>query len=66
MATPTATAPTKRADPEKATPTEIREFFGTPTVTLPELKALKEDKNGNKLQDYDEIAYGIGRGTLTY
>lgn len=45
----------------KATPSEIREFFTPPKPTLQELKALKVNP-----QDYDDIAYGIGDGSLTY
>lgn len=49
---------------EKATIKQVREFFesnGTPKITMAELKELKANQ-----KDYDDIAYGIGNGTLTY
>lgn len=48
----------------RATPKQIRDYFGEGShpVTLGELKALKE--NGGT--DYDQIAVGLGNGTLTY
>jgi hypothetical protein len=59
-------------DPEtgKATPTSIRKFFGPngegKELTTRELMALKKDPDKNDLPDYDQIARGIGTGSLTY
>jgi hypothetical protein len=47
----------------KATLREVREFFevgGAPKISMQELKDLKNSGG------YDEIAEGIGNGTLTY
>lgn len=54
----------KQEAPPRAKPSDIRAFFaadGAPPVSLQEIKALK----GNP-KDYDQIAEGIGNGTLTY
>jgi len=49
----------------KANIKELKGFFeqGSRKVSMAELKELKA---GNDGQDYDDIAYGIGNGTLTY
>lgn len=50
----------------RATPKEIRDFFeagGGRKVTASELAKLKSD---TKPDAYDQIAEGIGNGTLTY
>lgn len=50
----------------KATIKQLQEFFqanGGSKVTMQELKDLKASRDG---RDYDEIANGLGAGTLTY
>jgi hypothetical protein len=59
MSTPDSVRP-------KATPGEIRDYFDPPKPTLQELKNLKKDSTGRDLPDYDQIAYGLGDGSLTY
>lgn len=49
---------------QRAKPSDIRAYFeegGYPKVSLQEIKQLKE-----KPSDYDDIAIGIGNGSLTY
>jgi hypothetical protein len=61
--------PTTDARGTKATIKQLKEFFeegNGPKVEITELKALKKDAAGGDLPDYDDIAYGIGNGTLTY
>lgn len=54
----------------KASPTEVRAFFeagDARKVGAKELIALKKDpETGEPIPDYDQIAEGIGSGTLTY
>jgi hypothetical protein len=53
----------------KASPAQVREFFeadGARKVETKELLRLKKSANGEPLPDYDQIAYGIGDGSLTY
>lgn len=53
----------------KASPSEVRAFFeqdGARKVSARELIALKKDDDKNDLPDYDQIAEGIGNGSLTY
>lgn len=58
-------------DGKRATPSEIRTFFGPDSqgdlVKLTEFKTLKAT-DGTKpgFTAYDEIAEGIGNGSLTY
>lgn len=51
----------------KATIAELKRFFETDSqrdkIKMEELKALKAGRDG---KDYDDIANGIGDGTLTY
>lgn len=48
----------------KATPKQVQAFFGEDMpVTTKELMALKKSNAG---KDYEQIATGIGSGTLTY
>jgi hypothetical protein len=50
----------------KATIKQLKEFFeadGGAKVGMQELKELKASRDG---RDYDDIANGIGDGTLTY
>lgn len=51
--------------PGRATPKEIRDYFGKDSrpVGLQEIKALKDSAGG---KDYDDIANGLGNGTMTY
>jgi hypothetical protein len=54
---------------EKADLTTVRKFFeeGGQKISAAELMALKKDKDADeKLPDYDQIAMGIGDGTLNY
>lgn len=57
-------------DRVKASPAEVRAFFeadGAPKVSSAELMALKKDPvTKDNLPDYDQVAYGIGDGSLTY
>jgi len=61
---------TKLADRIKATPLEVRAFFesdGGRKVSAAEIMALKKDPfTKENRPDYDQIAYGIGDGTLNY
>ena len=54
----------------KATPQEVRAFFDEGSdrkVGARELIALKKDpETGEPIPDYDQIAEGIGNGSLTY
>lgn len=54
----------------KASPKEVKEFFeanGGRKVGATEIMALKKDPATKKdLPDYDQIAEGIGDGSLTY
>jgi hypothetical protein len=61
----------------KATPGEVRAYFdgginpitGQPAakVTASEIMALKKTPGTTEaLPDYDQLAFGIGNGTLTY
>jgi len=54
----------------KASPAEVRAFFeegGARKVGARELIALKKDpETGDPIPDYDQIAEGIGDGSLTY
>lgn len=55
----------------KATPAQVRAFFDENSNRAPvgakELIALKKDaETGEPIPDYDQIAYGIGDGSLTY
>lgn len=59
------------SDEKRATPSEIRAYFGPDGQgELVKLASFKELKNtpGTKpgLTAYDEIADGIGNGSLTY
>jgi hypothetical protein len=50
----------------KATIKELKGYFeadGGPKVSMQELKELKQSNDG---QDYNQIAEGIGDGTETY
>lgn len=50
----------------KAKVSEVKAFFeadGGRKVTLPELKEIKASNGGT---DYDDVAEGIGNGSLTY
>jgi hypothetical protein len=60
---------------KRATPTQIRDFFsvpvladGTPgSVSAAELMRTKHAKGStDPLPDYDQLAEGIGNGTLNY
>ena len=55
------------AAPKPAGVKEVREFFDTPErpMTLPDMKG-EWVKGGLTQQDRDEIAMGIGDGSLTY
>lgn len=57
-------------DSNKATPSEVKAFFeadGGSKVGAAEIMALKKDPiTKETLGDYDDIAFGIGNGTLTY
>jgi hypothetical protein len=55
--------------PTRATPTQIRTFFetsATDKVGARELMGLKKDQDGKEIPDYDQIATGLGNGSLTY
>lgn len=50
----------------KATLTEVRNYFKADGGTPLRMEELKEFKAVNGGKDYDQIAEGIGNGTLTY
>jgi hypothetical protein len=52
----------------KATIKEFRAFFSDADGPLPitAMKPLKKGPNDENLPDYDQLANGIGDGTLTY
>lgn len=57
-------------DRVKATPSQIKAFFeadGGDKIGAKEIMALKKvPGTTTELPDYDQIAYGIGDGSLTY
>ncbi len=45
----------------------VRAYFGPPTLTSKEIMACKKVPGTNELlPDWDQLATGIGNGTLTY
>lgn len=52
----------------KAKPNEVKAYFeeGSRKVETKEILRLKKSADGQDLPDYDQIAEGIGNGTLTY
>jgi hypothetical protein len=50
----------------KATIKQVRDYFAADGGTPLKMDELKEFKASNGGRDYDQVAEGIGDGTLTY
>jgi hypothetical protein len=56
-------------EPPKASLGEVRKYFedGGPKMPATEMMACKKDRTtGEEFPDYDQIATGLGDGSLTY